>query len=93
MIEANWIDYWANQYDENYDDEVLHQVGPRVRGRRYYDREDLLIVGRWKSRSRTRSRLQSNTDEEIRDITRMALEAPLPYRHREGVQVPTASAR
>ncbi len=33
-----------------YDEEVLNQVGPRVPARGYYDRADLLVVGKWKLR-------------------------------------------
>jgi hypothetical protein len=95
-IDATWIDHWANHYDESHDAK-LQAIGRRLRERGYYDRQDLLDVGRWKARSRTQSRLGANTDSEIRDITRIALEADRPYQHRiltllKGVQVPTASA-
>jgi hypothetical protein len=97
MIDTNWIDEWAADYAEDYDDKVLREIGPRVHQRGHYDRDDLLAVGRWKARGRTQSWLNSNTDEEICDITRMALEADLPYQHRimtllKGVRVPTATA-
>ncbi len=97
MIDAAWIDDWAEHYDKDYDTKVLNEIAPQVRERGYYDRQDLLDVGRWKARGRTQSSLKDNTDKEIRDITRMALEAELPYQHRiltllKGVQRPTASA-
>jgi hypothetical protein len=96
MIDATWIDHWAEDYDKGYDTK-LNEIGQRVRKRGYYDREGLLYVGGWKARHRTQSRLNANSDKEIRDITSMALEAELPYQHRiltllKGVAVPTASA-
>lgn len=97
MIDRTWIDDWAKEYDDKYDVKVLDEIGPRVRERGYYDREDLLAVGRWKARGRTQAALNASKDKEIRDITRMALEAELPYQHRiltllHGVGVPMASA-
>ena len=95
-LNADWIDYWAGRYDPDSDREVLDEVGPRVRKRGCYDRNDLLTVGRWKS-VRVLSRLESNTDEMIHDITRTALAAPEPIQHLvltllNGVQVPVASS-
>ncbi len=96
MIDADWIDHWADSYNSPADDEVLNQVGPRVRERSHYDRDDFLAVGEWKSR-RARSRMASNTDEMIRDVTATAFAAPLPIQHRildllRGVGVPMASS-
>jgi hypothetical protein len=56
----------------------------------------LLAVGHWKS-TRVLSRLNSNSDEDIEDITRVALSAPNRLKHRilhllAGVQTPVASA-
>lgn len=95
-LNTAWIDYWAGRYARDFDDEVLHEVGPRVRGRRCYDRSDLLTVGKWKT-ARALSRLGSNTDEMIRDVTGTALAAPEPIQHLvltllNGVRVPVASA-
>ena len=95
-IDAAWIDHWAKHYDEDYDAR-LEEIGRQVRQPGYYNQEDLLEVGRWKARGRTQSRLKANKDAEIRDITRMALQAEMPYQHRiltllKGVGVPTASA-
>jgi hypothetical protein len=95
-LDADWIDYWAGDYDPASDEEVLNDVGPRLRQRGCYDRQDLLAVGRWKS-ARALSRLNSNTDTMIRDITRTALAAPEPIQHLvltllNGVLVPMASS-
>lgn len=95
-LDADWIDYWAGRYAPDFDNEVLNEVGPRVRAQGHYDRHDLLAVGRWKTR-RAGSRLNSNTDESIRDITGTALAAPEAIQHRiltllNGVGVPLASS-
>lgn len=98
-IDADWIDYWAARYNEDnkgYDDEVLNEVGPGVRECGFYRRADLLTVGRWKT-PRVLPRLDSNTDDMIRDITSTALAAPQLIQHLvltllHGVGVPMASS-
>lgn len=96
MIDVSWVDYWAGRYPVNADDEVLNAVGARVRDRGHYDRQDFITVGVWKSQ-RAKSRMASNTDEMIHDITATALTAPLAIQHRiltllKGVEVPMASS-
>jgi hypothetical protein len=98
LINTNWIDYWASRYEEKYPeyDDVLNEVGARVRQRSSYDRNDLLTVGRWKS-ARVLPSLDSNTDEMIDHITRTAFVAPEPIQHLvltllRGVGVPMASS-
>ncbi|OBF33435.1 hypothetical protein A5719_27845 [Mycolicibacterium peregrinum] len=96
MIDASWIDHWADRYPGKSDDEVLDRIGPRVRERGFYDREDFLTVGAWKS-PRPKKSMASNTDEMIRDVTATALAAPLSIQHRvlmilNGVLVPMASS-
>ncbi|OBK77570.1 hypothetical protein [Mycobacterium sp. 1274761.0] len=95
-LDADWIDYWAALYDHDSDHQVLNEVGPRVRKRGCYDRSDLLTVGRWKT-ARVLSRLDSNSDAMIRDITLTAMTAPEPIQHLvltllNGVLVPVASS-
>jgi hypothetical protein len=95
-LNAAWIDFWAKRYDPNSDAEVLNEVGPRVRERGCYDRDDLLTVGRWKA-ARVLPRLDSNADEMIHDVTSTALAAPEPIQRLiltllSGVQVPMASS-
>jgi hypothetical protein len=96
VIDASWIDFWADRYPVQTDDEVLDRVGARVRERGHYDRQDFVAVGMWKS-PRVKPRMASNSDEMIHDITATALAAPLTIQHRiltllEGVQVPMASS-
>jgi len=96
LIDASWIDHWADRYSVNADNDVLDRVGPKVRELGHYDRDSFLAVGRWKSR-RAISRMASNTDEMIHDLTATALAAPLPIQHLiltllHGVAVPMASS-
>jgi hypothetical protein len=96
VIDASWIDHWADRYPVKSDDEVLNRVGAQVRERGSYDRQDFITVGIWKSQ-RAKSRMASNTDEMIHDITATALAAPLPIQHLiltllNGVAVPMASS-
>ena len=96
MITADWVDHWSSQYNAAYDVDVLDRVGPRVRERGYYDRDDFLTVGVWKS-PRAKSRMAKNSDQMIHDVTSTAFTAPLTIRHRvltilAGVGVPMASS-
>lgn len=95
VIEQPWIDAWSKKYDIPYDSN-LKGLGDRVRQRRHYDRDDLLEIGHWKS-ARATGRMSRNTDDEIQEITGLALSASEPLRHRiltllKGVGVPMASA-
>lgn len=69
----------------------------RSNARGYYDRADLMAVAEWKLKGsywpRHRKTLDRNLDDDIRDITRTALTAPLTIQHRVmgllyGVAVP-----
>lgn len=100
MIDAEWITRWEQKYPPGSDD-VLQAVHDSIHARGYYDRDDLMTVAEWKLAGsywpRHRKTLDSNLDDEIRDITRTALTAPLSIQHRimgllHGVGVPVASA-
>jgi len=101
MIEAEWVERWAAKYPRKYD-ETLGAVHENVCARGYYDRADLMTVAEWKLTGsywpKHREELEKgNTDDDIRDITRTALMAPLGVQHRvmgliKGVGDPVASA-
>lgn len=100
MISAEWVNRWAEQYPPEYDDK-LRIVHERVNARGYYDRADLIAVAEWKLKGsywpKHRKTLSRNLDDDIRDITRTALIAPLTIQHRVmgllyGVADPVASA-
>lgn len=97
MINRAFVNRWALAYSDDYDTVIFSEVAPRVRQRGAYDREDLIRVGTWKARGRTRGRLRSNSDEEIAYVSSAAFAAPetigyLMLTLLHGVGVPTASA-
>lgn len=76
--------------------DLLEQVGPAVAARGHYERDEFLAVGRWKS-PRPGKHLAANTDDDIVDVTRIALGGPTRLQHRiltllNGVRVPMATA-
>lgn len=100
MISVEWVNRWAEQYSPEYDDK-LRTVHEHVNARGYYDRADLIAVAEWKLKGnywpKHRKTLNRNLDDDIRDITRTALIAPLTIQHRvmgllSGVADPVASA-
>jgi len=64
---------WAGRYDLGMDRTVEEEIGPRYRRRGYLTREDFLELCRWKTR-RSRSLCARNTDEDVREASRVALE-------------------
>lgn len=49
VTDVSWIVSWAGECNGPADDKVLDEIGPRVRERGFYDREDFLAVGKWQS--------------------------------------------
>jgi hypothetical protein len=96
-IDAEFVRRWSDRYKTPpLEQRLLNDVGPAVAARGYYHRQEFLDVGRWKS-SRSKPYLNRNRDEDIEDITRLALAAPERLRHRildllAGVGIPMASA-
>ena len=98
-LDRRFVEAWAGRYVQYMgpvESRLLDEVGPHVRQQGHYTREDLAAVGDWKS-VRIRSRLASNSDEDIRDISSMAFAAPERFQHSvltllRGVQVRAASA-
>lgn len=96
-IDAEFVARWSGAYPLNQDErDLLDVTRPAVAARGYFRREDLIAVGRWKS-PRSVTRLQANPDDDIEDITRVALAAPDRLKHRllhplRGVHTPVASA-
>lgn len=76
--------------------DLFHRVGPAVATAGYYTKTEMARVVEWKTR-RVRSRFAANEEEEVEDITRIALAAPERLQHRildllRGVGQPVASA-
>ena len=101
-LDKTFVTYWSERYIDDdiggggNEQELFRRVGPQVAKRGYYQKAEMAMVGEWKS-PRIRSRLARNPDEDVRDISRLALGAPERLQHRifsllHGVRVPVASA-
>jgi hypothetical protein len=86
-FDRSFVAYWSRQYVEDdksvggKEQELFTRVGPQVAKRGYYQKAEMAMVGDWKS-PRIRSRLARNPDEDVRDISRLALAAPERLQHR-----------
>lgn len=99
-----FVEHWSNRYDREITEQeradeavVFDDIGPAVATRSYFTKVELLQVGRWKTRERSQHLLRQNSGEDVRAVTRLALEAPDNFGFRmlcllKGVAVPTASA-
>ena len=95
-ITAHFVKCWSERYPVARERRLFDQVGPTVAAQGYYSRSDFIEVARWKS-PRSITYVARNSDEDIEEITRLALAAPDRLRHRvldllDGVGVPMASA-
>lgn len=99
-IDRSFVDYWSQRYRQNMpavETQLLSDgVGAQVRAQGYCSLEQLFAIGGWKA-ARSRAWLQRNTDDDVRDVTGLAFNAPERLQHRIlcllcGVQVPMASA-
>jgi hypothetical protein len=85
----------ADRYEYE-DDEHGGAAGEAARRRGYYTREEFLLVCAWKT-GRSKSKVASNTEEEVEGATRAAFQAQDEAQRMEallelrGVGVPTAS--
>lgn len=64
----------AGRYSYPGEERVVSEIGPAVRERGYYTRAEFLEVCEWKT-ARSKSRAARNSDEEVREATRLALSA------------------
>ena len=69
------IDFWAGRYSDPGEDELLETVVLRARLAGCLSKEDLVALGNWKSQ-RAVPLLKRNEEEEIVEITRVALTTP-----------------
>ena len=72
-FDAEDVETLQSRYDRKYDQKLTNLVEP-VREQRYLTKDDLRILGEWKS-PRIRSRLARNSDEDVRAATQFALES------------------
>jgi hypothetical protein len=96
QFDASLIPALASRYSYPPEGQVVDEIGPAVRERGYFTRPEFIEVCAWKT-ARSRSRVAANTDEEVRETTRLALGAtaealriwiPMAL---SGVRWPTAS--
>jgi hypothetical protein len=98
-IKKAFVAQWSRRYLAELpavEVDLLDRVGPAVAARGHYERDEFLAVGRWKS-PRPGKHLAANVDDDIVDLTGIALAAPIRLQHRiltllHGVQVPMATA-
>jgi len=87
--------FWAGKYDHKEDAKVL-QIGKDVKRQGFFTRDELISVCLWKS-PRSISYCRKNTEEEVKEITRIAMDTKCErlrievLRLLHGVDWPTAS--
>ena len=96
QFDASLIPALASRYSYPPGGRVADEIGPAVRERGYFTRSELIEVCAWKT-ARSRSRVAANTEEEVRETSRLALSATaealriwIPMAM-SGVRWPTAS--
>ena len=65
------VECWADRYEYE-DDNPAIRIGQQARERGWYTRDDLRKVAAWKT-SRSKPRVALNSEEAVRDATRLAL--------------------
>jgi len=96
QFDAAQIPILALRYSYPREERVVSEIGPAVRERGYYTRAEFLEVCEWKT-ARSKSRAAKNTEDEVREATRLALSVTAePLRiwipmALSGVSWPTAS--
>lgn len=68
------IEYWASRYQYDGDGEIEETVAPAVRSRGHLIRDEFLRICMWKS-PRPRRHYEKNSEELVREATRIALSA------------------
>lgn len=64
----------AERYSYPPEDRMVEETGPAARARSYYTRSEFIDICGWKT-ERSKSRVAANTEEEVRETTRLALNA------------------
>ena len=88
---------WSSRYDAAQDEHLLNVIKPGVDRRGYLQRDEFLMVCRWKT-PRSQPRCSRNDPQEIEAVTKIALSPATPDRLKiqiltllSGVGWPTAS--
>jgi hypothetical protein len=64
----------ASRYSYDEDLRVVEEIGPQAKARGYYRRDEFLELCRWKTQ-RSKSKVASNSAEDVEEVTRLALNA------------------
>ncbi len=95
-LEKESIISWAQRYPVEEDNYIENKIIPNVRLRGFFNRTDFLILCHWKT-PRSKPLIESNTEDFIVEVTRIALSTPVEQLRIEiptllkGVSWPTAS--
>ena len=89
--------YWAQRFQTDAsEDQIEHDLVPRIRKQGYLAKPDFLFLANWKS-PRSRRRCAANSEDYVREVTRVALSTSSEQLRievltlLEGVSWPTAS--
>lgn len=74
QFEATAIRGLADRYSYARDDRILEEIGPAARKRGHFTRTEFIDVCSWKV-ERSRSRVATNSEDDIVEATRLALSA------------------
>lgn len=64
----------AERYSYPPEDRIVDEIGPAARARGYYTKSEFIEICGWKT-ARSKSRVAANTEDEVRETTRLALSA------------------
>jgi hypothetical protein len=74
QFDPSQIPALADRYSYPPEDRIVSEIGPAVRERGHYNRAEFIEICGWKT-ERSKSRVATNTDEEVVETTRLALGA------------------
>lgn len=74
QFDTSEIPALASRYSYPREDRIVDEIGPTVRDRGHFTRSELIEICEWKT-VRSRSRVAANTEDEVRETTRLALNA------------------
>ncbi|WP_439488188.1 hypothetical protein [Algoriphagus sp.] len=70
-FEISEIQEYASQYSYNRSEQIVKENSERIKSRGYITKNELKIIGEWKT-PRSKSRLASNAEDYIQEITQIA---------------------
>lgn len=95
-FEIDKLHFWADRYEYPLEEYIADCVAPRIKSSGYLTKKDFLAICDWKT-ARTRKHVESNPEEFIQEVTKLAFSTPNERLRIEiltllaGVSWPTAS--